>query len=264
LTPIELTAFDATPTEEGVVLTWEVPEAEFDGFVLWRAEGLDPELEAYAPLNPEAPVRGQGSLRYVDRGAEAGRTYSYLIEALAGGAGSRFYGPVHATAITVRVFALGPPAPNPARSTVTLSIDLPAPGEPELAIYELSGRQVRRLRPGPLGAGRHPIVWDARNERGHPVASGLSRPLDVARPRRDPPHRHPLIPNDRGADPRAPAPVRPRSRDRAPRLRRYGPGRADLHLRFRRGCEDHLDEPPMWANHATPLPHSCSRASTIW
>jgi flagellar hook assembly protein FlgD len=73
----------------------------------------------------------------------------------------------------MHVFAFRPPMPNPARSAVTLPIEIPAAGEPVIAIYDLSGRRVRKIAPGTLAAGRHPLVWDARNDRGHPVASGL-------------------------------------------------------------------------------------------
>ena len=68
---------------------------------------------------------------------------------------------------------LAPPVPNPARATATLLFALPVEGAVNLAIYDVSGRQVRELVSGVLPAGEHERRWDGRDDAGRTVQSGL-------------------------------------------------------------------------------------------
>ncbi|MCK6560353.1 M4 family metallopeptidase [bacterium] len=63
--------------------------------------------------------------------------------------------------------------PNPFNPTTTIGFALPEAGEVTLAIYNMSGQLVKRLVAGELSAGRHDLVWDATDERGSRVASGV-------------------------------------------------------------------------------------------
>lgn len=77
--------------------------------------------------------------------------------------------------------------PNPFGNGTVIGFDIPvSPGrstagdereESEsrvtLAIYDASGRLVRRLVEAPLPAGRYRIAWDGRDERGRNAASGI-------------------------------------------------------------------------------------------
>ena len=65
-----------------------------------------------------------------------------------------------------------PPAPNPARGTVTFAIGLPRAGKVSLAVHDLAGRLVARLQDGALPAGDHPFRWDGRGSDGRVVQSG--------------------------------------------------------------------------------------------
>ncbi len=71
-------------------------------------------------------------------------------------------------------FRLNPPFPNPASGPVELSYELQDPGAPvELTIFSVDGRVIRRLDAAPGAAGEHRLTWDATDERGGPVASGV-------------------------------------------------------------------------------------------
>jgi photosystem II stability/assembly factor-like uncharacterized protein len=63
--------------------------------------------------------------------------------------------------------------PNPFASTTDISFVLAGPGRISLDIYDLAGRRVRSLGAMDLGAGRHQVRWDGRNQAGRPVASGV-------------------------------------------------------------------------------------------
>jgi predicted outer membrane repeat protein len=65
------------------------------------------------------------------------------------------------------------PYPNPSGGPVTLSYELAVPaGAVELTVLTVGGRVVRRLPASPGTAGRHEVVWDARDAHGRPVAAG--------------------------------------------------------------------------------------------
>jgi len=64
-------------------------------------------------------------------------------------------------------------APNPFNPTTTVFIELPSAGEVMVAVYDVRGRLVRTLLQEPRPAGRHPVVWDGRDDQGHEVASGI-------------------------------------------------------------------------------------------
>ncbi|NUO81845.1 T9SS type A sorting domain-containing protein, partial [candidate division KSB1 bacterium] len=63
--------------------------------------------------------------------------------------------------------------PNPFNPTTMISFALPAAGEVNLSIYNTNGQLVKKLVAGEMNAGRHSFMWDARNERGERVASGV-------------------------------------------------------------------------------------------
>ena len=173
LTPTRITDLEAIPVQEGIRIGWRVGAAQFDGFFCMRAGGLDPEWEDYEILNPDDPIPGRGPWEYLDRQVAPSETYTYQILGLLPGGIQRYYGPVVATASACCSFALLPPTPNPVHGVTSVSFDLPAEGEVDLQIYDLSGRRIRRLADGVMPAGRHAVVWDGRNDRGHPVASGV-------------------------------------------------------------------------------------------
>ncbi len=70
-------------------------------------------------------------------------------------------------------YALEQNYPNPFNPTTTISFALPQAGEVSLSIYNTNGQLVKKLVAGEMNAGRHSLVWDATNERGERVASGV-------------------------------------------------------------------------------------------
>jgi len=50
---------------------------------------------------------------------------------------------------------------------------LPANSDVALVIYNSNGQLVRQLVSGEMTAGRHSIRWDAKDERGQRVTSGV-------------------------------------------------------------------------------------------
>lgn len=84
----------------------------------------------------------------------------------------------------VRAVAAAPLPPNPADALalfasrtpgaegVTFHFVLPVGGAPDLSLFDVGGRLVRRISPGPLQSGRGSLQWDGRNAAGVPVSPG--------------------------------------------------------------------------------------------
>jgi hypothetical protein len=66
-----------------------------------------------------------------------------------------------------------PSAPNPFGAATAFALELPAALPVAARIYNAAGQLVRTLCDGPRPAGRHEIVWDARDEAGARVARGV-------------------------------------------------------------------------------------------
>ena len=64
-------------------------------------------------------------------------------------------------------------APNPFNSQTVLAYFLPAPGPAHVEVFALNGQRVAVLHQGPQQAGYHRLHWDARDDAGRPVASGM-------------------------------------------------------------------------------------------
>jgi len=69
--------------------------------------------------------------------------------------------------------ALAAPMPNPSPGPARTSFTLPRAGTARLAVYDLQGREVTRLRHGRLEAGTHDVFWDGRDRTGQPVSAGI-------------------------------------------------------------------------------------------
>ncbi len=71
-----------------------------------------------------------------------------------------------------RVFALGKNFPNPFNPRTTIDFSLPSESPVQLRIYGIDGRLVRTLVDEMKPAGAHTAIWNGRDDRGSPVASG--------------------------------------------------------------------------------------------
>ena len=71
------------------------------------------------------------------------------------------------------VYALGFNYPNPFNPETTIKYALPQASDVELVVYNALGQTVRTLVAERQVAGRYAFTWDATNDRGHAVSSGI-------------------------------------------------------------------------------------------
>jgi hypothetical protein len=63
--------------------------------------------------------------------------------------------------------------PNPFNPTTEIAFAIPEAGEVSLSIYNLSGQLVRTLVSGQLSPGNHKVTWNATDDSGQRVATGI-------------------------------------------------------------------------------------------
>lgn len=70
-------------------------------------------------------------------------------------------------------FALRQNTPNPFRAGTAIAFQLPTSSRIELRVYDARGALMRTVADAAMGAGRHVMTWDGRNDQGSPVAAGV-------------------------------------------------------------------------------------------
>ncbi|MGH7729858.1 MAG: VPS10 domain-containing protein [Candidatus Eiseniibacteriota bacterium] len=78
-----------------------------------------------------------------------------------------------APAVVASGVSLSAPAPNPSRGWARLTLQLPAPGRVEVAVFDARGRRVRTLVRDRLEAGHHPVAWDGTGASGERAPAGV-------------------------------------------------------------------------------------------
>ncbi len=104
----------------------------------------------------------------------SGTTYTFAVRARnsqgPGPAGQTTFTPSSTSSLSLSVSA----EPNPFNPQTTLRFELPMAGPVSLVVYNLAGQPVRTLLDGEhCLAGSHAVGWDARDDQGRFVASGL-------------------------------------------------------------------------------------------
>jgi len=75
--------------------------------------------------------------------------------------------------ILPNVVTLHPAYPNPFNPTTVIRYELPEAGLVDLKVYDLIGREIRTLSTGFENAGNQSAIWDARDNHGNLVSSGV-------------------------------------------------------------------------------------------
>ena len=72
-----------------------------------------------------------------------------------------------------RVLAINQNYPNPFNPSTRIDFEVPTQGRTRLDVYDVGGRRITSLIDDVLPAGSQSMIWDGRNSKGEPVASGV-------------------------------------------------------------------------------------------
>ena len=158
-----------------VQLQWQDnTDSEF-GFMLEIKETTGAEYELLAILEANVTT-------YLDENEKTGTLYFYRVKAITPGSESDYSnefmidfstGIPQGNQLDIDKFQLHQNFPNPFNPETSISFQLPHPEKVEIVIFNQVGQVIRRLTEGEMQPGRHQVVWDARNDSGKQVSSGI-------------------------------------------------------------------------------------------
>ena len=125
-------------------------------------------------------IPGQGNTaertvyEYEDRVVQAGITYEYMLESVSY-AGVRVQEKIIEVTVPMpREYSVLGNYPNPFNPSTNIRFRLPETSDVSIMIYGIRGNLVRELALNQsFEAGDHFITWDATDNAGQPVASGM-------------------------------------------------------------------------------------------
>ncbi len=173
ITSVELSSFAVSFSGfGGIEVAWNTSnEVNNLGFNVLRARRED---GPFIKLNSELiPANESGNYSFVDRDFEVGVQYYYLLEDVDLTGDVTEFGPVRLAISAPESFEVQQNYPNPFNPETRIRFQLPASGTVALIVFDALGQEVRHLVAGHMKTGFHEIVWDARDDAGVPVGSGL-------------------------------------------------------------------------------------------
>jgi hypothetical protein len=186
--PVELSAFTAEPTPDGVRLKWRT-ESEFNniGFSIYRSEVEGGKYIRITFVNSAGNTGMPTDYQFIDQNTEAGKTYSYYLEDI------DIQGEKNKSK-TIKVVVV-PPAklvptpipkefrllqnyPNPFNPETWIPYQLPSDAQVRIHIYNIQGKLVRIMDLGKKATGVYiskdkAAYWDGRDSVGERVSSGI-------------------------------------------------------------------------------------------
>ena len=174
--PVTLSSFRATSQRGSIEICWtSQTEVDVLAYHLYRGKREEDRYTEIARLDAHGNSEIPRDYRHVDADVVAGQIYYYKLadEDYAGQV--VFHGPIYAFAGTMvpEAYSLRPNYPNPFNSTTALGYEIPVAGHVVVAIYDILGREVRRLADAHQGVGGYTVLWDGKDEGGRSLNSGV-------------------------------------------------------------------------------------------
>ncbi|NIR49895.1 T9SS type A sorting domain-containing protein [candidate division KSB1 bacterium] len=173
VTSVELASFDAKFNGiDGVKISW-VTSREIDnlGFNILRSQSRNGDFveinEELIDSNPE------GRYEFVDRTVKAGFRYFYILEDVDINGRKVQHGPITVDIEVPENFELSQNFPNPFNPETKIRFQIPNADKVVIKILDMLGREVKSLVDERKKAGFHVVTWDATDNHGRKVSSGV-------------------------------------------------------------------------------------------
>lgn len=129
---------------------------------LWLLDGVVAGTDSTFRIYPASSRTGKVEVRVSD--GEGTVTHRWVMHLLTG---------VDAADAPVTAYALEQNYPNPFNPQTQIHFQLPHAGLVRIAVFNTVGQRVRSLADGFFAQGRHVVTWDARDDQGQPLPTGL-------------------------------------------------------------------------------------------
>jgi len=168
LAPPIPTGLMAQPIENGIQLDWDPCSA--------------PDLNYYVIYRNESRYDSTRENSYPDLRVEPDQTYRYKLTAIdIHNNGSDFSAEVSITLTNItgpradrpNSYRLCPNYPNPFNSATVIRYQLPKNTRVQLAVFNMTGKQLCILDQGEKSAGEYLVGWNGRDSQGVPLSSGV-------------------------------------------------------------------------------------------
>ena len=178
LSAAELASFGGEIVEDSIVLDWTtVSQTNNAGWRVLRSE----DGVTYTPVSELIPGAGTTDAtlpyRFTDETVPAIELVYYRLEQVDLDGRITQSSPIE---VILGARFLDLPSdfatsiyPNPFNPSTTIAYDLPSEASVSIVIYDALGQEVRRLVADTKSAGRYTIQWDARDNLGRSVGSGV-------------------------------------------------------------------------------------------
>ncbi len=174
--PVELSSFACNSFDGTVSLDW-VTSSETNnlGFYIYRSESENgPYLRMSTKMISGLGNSAEGqAYKQEDIQVEVGKVYFYKLGEIDFTGQIRLHGPVSVTVASPQHYGIAQNYPNPFNPVTNIDFKLKESGFVDLTIYNLRGQVVKQLIQKELNAGKHSVVWDAHDQSGLPVPTGV-------------------------------------------------------------------------------------------
>ena len=181
--PVELKSFNGEVKGNDVVLTWETAsEIENLGFEVFRSSEKDGDYVMIGSFLENSKLKGQGSTTtshtysFINKNVNEG-IFWYKIADVTYNDVKTFHGPVSANIskqlVATQKIELNQNYPNPFNPSTTFSYEILETGNVQVMVYNMLGEKVRTLISEEKSAGVHYGKWDANDDMGNNLPSGM-------------------------------------------------------------------------------------------
>jgi len=172
--PVELVLFESKQIEGNVELVWKTA-SEIDNayFVVERSENAEDGFVEIGRLKGQGTTSHESEYNFVDKNVTVGDEYYYRL-ADHDYVGRKSYSDVIFVEIVApKDFVLSQNYPNPFNPVTHIKMQLPEMSTVELLVYNMLGQKVKQITKGDFEAGFYEFQWNARNDQGNTVSSGM-------------------------------------------------------------------------------------------
>ncbi|MFQ5638044.1 MAG: Ig-like domain-containing protein [bacterium] len=173
ITSVELVSFQAQFSGfDGVKISWVTgQEINNLGFNILRSQSRN---GIFVLINKKLIASDSGGeYEYLDENVETSISYFYMLEDVDINGRKTQHGPITIDISAPETFELSQNYPNPFNPETKIRFQLPKAERVVVRVIDVLGREVRTLLDERKNPGFHELTWDAKDDRGAKVSSGI-------------------------------------------------------------------------------------------